>query len=91
MEPKNVHETLTDSDWIIAVQDELHQFERNQVWHLVPKPKDRIIIGTKWVFRNKLDEQGTAETRHDWLSKGTIRKKALIMKRHLHQLQELRP
>ena len=41
------------------MQDELHQFERNQVWHLVPKPKDRTIIGTKWVFRNKLDEQGT--------------------------------
>jgi len=40
------------------MQDELHQFERNQVWHLVPKPKDRTIIGTKWVFRNKLDEQG---------------------------------
>ena len=41
------------------MQEELHQFERNQVWHLVPKPKDRTIIGTKWVFRNKLDEQGT--------------------------------
>jgi len=26
---------------------------------LVPKPKDRTIIGTKWVFQNKLDEQGT--------------------------------
>jgi len=25
---------------------------------LVPKPKDRTIIGTKWVFRNKLEEQG---------------------------------
>jgi len=59
MEPKNVYEALIDSDWISAMQEELHQFERNQVWHLVPKPKDRTIIGTKWVFRNKLDEQGT--------------------------------
>ena len=41
------------------MQEELHQFERNKVWHLVPKPKDRSIISTKWVFRNKLDEQGT--------------------------------
>ena len=41
------------------MQEELHQFERNQVWHLVPKPKDKTIIGTKWVFQNKLDEQGT--------------------------------
>jgi len=59
MEPKNVYEALTDSDWILAMQEELHQFERNQAWYLVPKPKDRAIIGTKWVFRNKLDEQGT--------------------------------
>ena len=39
MEPKNINEALTDSDWIVAMQDELHQFERNQVWHLVPKAK----------------------------------------------------
>jgi len=59
MEPMNVYEAHTDSDWISTMQEELHQFERNQVRHLVPKPKDRTIIGTKWVFRNKLDEQGT--------------------------------
>jgi len=41
------------------LQEELHQFERNKVWHLVPQPKDRTIIGTKWVFRNTLDELGT--------------------------------
>ena len=40
------------------MQEELNQFERNKVWNLVPKPKDHPIIGTKWVFRNKLDEQG---------------------------------
>ena len=52
------YEALIDSNWISAIQEEFHQFERNQVWHLVPKTKDRTIIGTKWVFRNKLDEQG---------------------------------
>jgi hypothetical protein len=40
------------------MQEELDQFERNQVWHLVPRPSDRSVIGTKWVFRNKLDENG---------------------------------
>ena len=29
------------------------------MWQLVPWPEDRTIIGTKWVFRNKLDEFGT--------------------------------
>ena len=56
IEPKNVYETLVDSDWISAMQEEFYQFERNQVLHLVPKPKDRTIIGTNWVFQNKLDE-----------------------------------
>ena len=31
----------------------------NKVWTLVPKPKDKQGIGTKWVFRNKMDEHGT--------------------------------
>ncbi|XP_070042884.1 uncharacterized mitochondrial protein AtMg00820-like [Nicotiana tomentosiformis] len=48
-----------DEDWVNALQDELNQFERSQVWNLVPRPKDRSIIGTKWIFRNKVDEDGT--------------------------------
>lgn len=56
VEPKNIKETLGDSYWIVAMQEELNQFERNKVWHLVPSPKDRTAIGTKWVFKNKLDD-----------------------------------
>jgi len=55
IKPKNVDEALADSNWLTSMQEELHQFERNKVWHLVPKPKDKTIIGTKWVFQNKLD------------------------------------
>ncbi|GKC62017.1 retrovirus-related pol polyprotein from transposon TNT 1-94 [Tanacetum coccineum] len=38
--------------------EELNQFERNKVWTLVPKPCSKTIIGLKWVFRNKMDEEG---------------------------------
>jgi hypothetical protein len=41
------------------MHDELHQFTRNEVWSLVPRPCDRNVIGTKWVFKNKSDEHGT--------------------------------
>ncbi|KAK2451189.1 putative mitochondrial protein [Trifolium repens] len=58
IEPKNVDEALTDDGWIVAMQDELNQFQRNDVWDLVPKPVHKNIIGTKWVFRNKMNEQG---------------------------------
>nr|GEW41472.1 retrovirus-related Pol polyprotein from transposon TNT 1-94 [Tanacetum cinerariifolium] len=42
--------------WIVAMQEELNQFIANDVWELVPQPKNMTIIGTKWVFRNKLDK-----------------------------------
>ena len=57
-EPKNIDEALNDEFWIQAMQEELNQFSRNEVWDLVPRPNDRPVIGTKWVYRNKLDETG---------------------------------
>ena len=41
---------------MMAMQEELNQFEKNNVWILVCRPIDHPIIGTKWVYRNKLDE-----------------------------------
>ncbi|GJS33646.1 retrovirus-related pol polyprotein from transposon TNT 1-94 [Tanacetum coccineum] len=58
IEPKNVNEALGDESWIVAMQEELNQFIANDVWELVPQPKNMTVIGTKWVFRNKLDENG---------------------------------
>ncbi|GJS21923.1 retrovirus-related pol polyprotein from transposon TNT 1-94 [Tanacetum coccineum] len=58
IEPKNVNEALGDESWIVTIQEELNQFIANDVWELVPQPKNMKIIGTKWVFRNKLDENG---------------------------------
>nr|GEU83812.1 copia protein [Tanacetum cinerariifolium] len=58
IEPKNVNEALGDESWIVDKQEELNQFVANDVWELVPQPKIMKIIGTKWVFRNKLDENG---------------------------------
>ncbi|MCH80969.1 gag-pol polyprotein [Trifolium medium] len=59
IEPKNVKEALQDEFWINAMQEELTQFERNEVWDLVPRPNDVNVIGTKWIFKNKSDENGT--------------------------------
>ncbi|GAU44135.1 hypothetical protein TSUD_99230 [Trifolium subterraneum] len=49
---------IIDESWVEAMKEELQQFEKNEVWNLVPSPKDHSIIGTRWVFRNKLDENG---------------------------------
>ena len=58
IEPNNIEEVLSDNNWINSMQEELNQFQRNNVWNLVPRPKGKSVIGTKWVFKNKLDEDG---------------------------------
>nr|GFA94472.1 retrovirus-related Pol polyprotein from transposon TNT 1-94 [Tanacetum cinerariifolium] len=56
IEPANVAEALRDADWFSAMQEELDQFARLKVWRLVPQPEGKIIIKTKWIFKNKKDE-----------------------------------
>ena len=40
------------------MEDEVKQIEKNMVWHLVPRPKDHLVICTKWDFQNKMDVSG---------------------------------
>ncbi|KAM6587476.1 hypothetical protein CsatA_010081 [Cannabis sativa] len=47
-----------DEFWLLAMQEEINQFIRNNVWELVPRPSHQSVIGTKWVYRNKVDEHG---------------------------------
>nr|GEW26828.1 retrotransposon protein, putative, unclassified [Tanacetum cinerariifolium] len=58
-EPKNIKEAMADSAWIEAIQEELHQFDRLQVWELVDKPFGKSIIKLKWLWKNKKDEDQT--------------------------------
>ena len=46
IEPKKTHEALDDPDWIQAMQEELAEFDRNEVWRLVPQPLGKSIVGT---------------------------------------------
>nr|GEX15212.1 retrovirus-related Pol polyprotein from transposon TNT 1-94 [Tanacetum cinerariifolium] len=55
-EPKNIKKAMADSAWIEAMQEELHQFDRLQVWELVDKPFGKTVIRLKWLWKNKKDE-----------------------------------
>jgi hypothetical protein len=59
-EPQNVGHALSDSSWVNAKDEELENFERNQVWTLVDPPHGVNEIFTKWVFNNKQGEDSEA-------------------------------
>jgi hypothetical protein len=58
IEPTLVNEAIKSKDWIKSINKELDQIEKNQTWELVPRPNDKNVIGTKWIFKNKLNENG---------------------------------
>ncbi|GJR63590.1 retrovirus-related pol polyprotein from transposon TNT 1-94 [Tanacetum coccineum] len=57
--PELQNEAMADSAWIKAMQEELHQFDRLQVWELVDKPFRKNVIKLKWLWKNKKDEDQT--------------------------------
>ncbi|GJV59628.1 putative ribonuclease H-like domain-containing protein [Tanacetum coccineum] len=57
-EPKKIVDALKDESWVEAMQEELLQFQIQNVWVLVDFPKGVRPIGTKWVLKNKKDERG---------------------------------
>ncbi|GLJ21382.1 hypothetical protein SUGI_0393600 [Cryptomeria japonica] len=46
VEPKDVVEACKDDNWIRAMEEELDHIEKNNTWELVPRPKDKNVIGT---------------------------------------------
>ncbi|GJW65979.1 retrovirus-related pol polyprotein from transposon TNT 1-94 [Tanacetum coccineum] len=48
---------MSDHSWIESMQDELHQFERLDVWELVHKLVGKNIFAVKWLWKNKSDAE----------------------------------
>ncbi|GJW72251.1 retrovirus-related pol polyprotein from transposon TNT 1-94 [Tanacetum coccineum] len=57
-ELKNFKSAATEDCWFQAMQEEIHKFDRLDVWELVPPPDSAMIIALKWIYKVKLDEYG---------------------------------
>ncbi|GJS93406.1 retrovirus-related pol polyprotein from transposon TNT 1-94 [Tanacetum coccineum] len=58
VELKNFKQAMTEPSWIDAMQEEIHEFERLEVWELVPCPDNMFLIKLKWIYKVKTDESG---------------------------------
>lgn len=56
-EPKLVKDSLENEDWKGAINEEIEKIVKNKTWKLVPRPKEKNMIRTKWVFKKKMNEK----------------------------------
>ncbi|GKB75227.1 retrotransposon protein, putative, ty1-copia subclass [Tanacetum coccineum] len=78
VEPKNYKDALTQACWIEAMQEELNEFERLEVWELIPHPDKVMVITLKWIYKVKLDELG-----------GILKNKARLVARGYRQEERI--
>ncbi|GKE46891.1 retrovirus-related pol polyprotein from transposon TNT 1-94 [Tanacetum coccineum] len=57
-EPKKFKQAMTKPSWIDAMQEEIHEFKRLQVWELVSCIDKVMLIKLKWIYKVKTDEFG---------------------------------
>jgi vacuolar-type H+-ATPase catalytic subunit A/Vma1 len=56
IEPISIKDACKDENWVNTMNEEFDQIDKNQTWELVPRPRNKNIIGTKWVYKNKMNE-----------------------------------
>ena len=60
-EPKSVDDALNSPEWFDAMKMEIDSLRDHDVWELVELPKDRKLVGSKWVLKVKRNADGSIE------------------------------
>ena len=60
-EPQSFEEAREDKVWIKAMDDEIGMIEKNKTWELVKLPKEKEVIGLKWIYKTKYNEDGSVQ------------------------------
>ncbi|GKC89088.1 retrovirus-related pol polyprotein from transposon TNT 1-94 [Tanacetum coccineum] len=77
IEPKNYKDALTQACWIEAMQEDLHEFERLEVWELVPPPDKAFFISLKWIYKVKLELGGILKNKARLVARGYRQEKRI--------------
>ena len=59
--PTSVQEAFKDENWIRAMNEEMSALERNETWEIVERPKDKKVVGCRWIYTVKYKSDGTLD------------------------------
>lgn len=61
IEPQCFEEASKEEVWRKTMKDEIDVIEKNKTWVLAEKPKEKEIIGLKWIYKTKLNPDGSIQ------------------------------
>ncbi|KAL0294285.1 UNVERIFIED_CONTAM: Retrovirus-related Pol polyprotein from transposon RE2 [Sesamum radiatum] len=61
MEPESFEAAAKDEVWVQAMKEEIKMIEKNDTWELTERPKDKEVIGVKWIYKTKLNADGSIQ------------------------------
>ena len=85
-EPTSYEEVVKKKEWVEEMTEEYQSIIKNDVWDIVPKPEDKSVVSSKWIYKIKHAADGSIEKyKARFVARGFSQKRELIMKGHLHQ------
>ncbi|KAL0293379.1 UNVERIFIED_CONTAM: Retrovirus-related Pol polyprotein from transposon RE1 [Sesamum radiatum] len=61
MEPESFEAAAKHEVWVQAMKEEIKMIEKNDTWELAERPKDKEVIGVKWIYKTKLNADGSIQ------------------------------
>lgn len=87
VEPSSYKDAATDPKWITAMEEELTALSKNGTWELTNLPVGKRAIGCKWVYKIKLNADGSIQRyKARLVAKGSHKSMGWTIKKPFHLL-----
>jgi len=82
VDPSSLEEVVQQPIWVDAMVEEYDSIIRNSVWKVLPRPTDKSVVSSRWIYKVKKETDGNVEKHmaYLWID-GSIRWRELIMRR----------
>ena len=60
-EPSSFQEAVQHKVWVDAMVEEYNSIMTNDVWEIVPRPKKRSVVGSRWIYKIKYAADGSVD------------------------------
>ena len=61
VEPESYEAASKEEVWVKVIEEEIKMIKKNKTWELVGWPKNKEVIGVKWVYKTKLNSNGSIQ------------------------------